>query len=80
MMILEIIGKFYNNIHIQSKHLMNLYVGEMLSGLKVRLLDIIWRVDETSFGLTTELLSMVHGMPDDRADSAINWKIICSHK
>lgn len=23
---------------------------------------------------------MVHGMPDDRADSAINWKIKCPHK
>lgn len=23
---------------------------------------------------------MVHGMPDDRADAAINWKIKCPNK
>lgn len=36
------------------------------------------RLDETSFGLTTELLPMVHG--SETLDAAINWKIICIEK
>ena len=36
------------------------------------------RLDETSFGLTTELLPMVHG--SEQQDPAINWKLICVDK
>lgn len=38
------------------------------------------RIDETSFGLTTELLPMVHGVFDSQSDAAINWKIRCVNK
>jgi hypothetical protein len=48
--------------------------------LKSAIIGYNLRTDETTFGLTTELLPMVHGMPDDRADAAINWKIKCPNK
>lgn len=38
------------------------------------------RLEETQFGLTTELLPMVHGMPADRVDDKINWQIQCTTK
>jgi len=48
--------------------------------LKSAIIGYSLRTDETSFGLTTELLPMVHGMPDDRADAAVNWMIKCVNK
>lgn len=38
------------------------------------------RLEETQFGLTTELLPMVHGIPADRVDDKINWQVQCSEK
>lgn len=38
------------------------------------------RVEETQFGLTTELLPMVHGMTRDKLDEKINWQIQCVDK
>lgn len=38
------------------------------------------RIDETSFGLTTELLPIVHGVFDSQSDAAINWKVKCMEK
>ena len=49
----------------------------------VRLTSVIigysLRLDETSFGLTTELLPMVHGS-FDQIDRAVNWKLVCPDK
>ena len=36
------------------------------------------RMDETTFGLTTELLPMVHGVESNNLDAATNWQIKCS--
>lgn len=35
------------------------------------------RVEETQFGLTTELLPMVHGMMRNNLDEKINWQMQC---
>jgi hypothetical protein len=35
------------------------------------------RVEETQFGLTTELLPMVHGMGRNNLDEKINWQMQC---
>lgn len=35
------------------------------------------RVEETQFGLTTELLPMVHGMTRNNLDEKINWQLQC---
>ena len=38
------------------------------------------RAEDTQFGLTTELLPMVHGITKDRLDDKIDWKIECADK
>lgn len=35
------------------------------------------RAEETQFGLTTELLPMVHGMARNNLDDKINWQLQC---
>ena len=37
-------------------------------------------MEETQFGLTTELIPMVHGMKKDATDEKINWKLQCPQK
>ena len=46
--------------------------------LKSVIIGYSLRLDETSFGLTTELLPMVHG--SETIDAAINWKLVCTEK
>ncbi len=36
------------------------------------------RTDETSFGMTTELIPMVNLIPSDRVDSSVNWQLVCA--
>jgi hypothetical protein len=38
------------------------------------------RVEDTQFGLTTELLPMVHGMKKENLDEKINWELHCVDK
>ena len=38
------------------------------------------RVEDTQFGLTTELLPMVHGIGKDSADDKTNWQLQCLDK
>ncbi len=38
------------------------------------------RVEETQFGLTTELLPMVHGITKDNLDDKVNWQIQCADR
>lgn len=47
--------------------------------LKSVIIEASLRVDDTSFGLTTELLPMLHGSGGP-LDEAVNWKIKCVDK
>ena len=38
------------------------------------------RTEETTFGLTTELLPLVHGVPKDQMDHGVVWNIQCADK
>jgi hypothetical protein len=38
------------------------------------------RTEETQFGLTTELLPMVHGMKQESVDEKVNWQLLCLEK
>lgn len=44
------------------------------------IVDYYLRTDDTEFGLTTELLPLVHGIKQDKIDHGVVWNIQCAEK
>lgn len=42
--------------------------------------DYYLRTDETEFGMTTELLPLVHGIKKNQIDHGVVWTIQCADK
>lgn len=48
--------------------------------LYASIVDYYLRTDDTEFGLTTELLPLVHGIKKDKIDHGVVWSIHCVDK
>jgi len=43
-------------------------------------MNYLLRAEDTVFGLTTDLIPLVHGYPYEQIDGAVNWNIHCVDK
>lgn len=44
------------------------------------IMNYLLRAEDTVFGLTTDLIPLVHGLSFDQIDGAANWNVHCVDK
>lgn len=48
--------------------------------LSSSIMNYLLRTEDTTFGLTTDLIPFVHGVDFDQIDGGVNWNIHCVDK